>query len=205
MQILGASELLNARGGEVAADVHTLAESRSRIRADSAALFLVFDVYPIVRVSKMLSRDLEEKAKVIGNLARKTRSFSAKQLLLARQQKCMALAKTLQRGESNSDGTIARAGLQVAIPSPLQEVIPRASATDGPTKDPRPEPSNLIKSCPSLMRLWENDIIPLEELEKRAQSIELVRTRLSESSFHRRRAEVDPDYWGKFYDAQINW
>ena len=156
----------------------------------------------------MLSRDLEEKAKVIGNLARKARSLAAKQLLLARQQKCMALAKTLQRGESkqsSSDGTIARVGLQVAIQSPLQEVIPRASATDGPTKDPRPEPSNLIKSCPSLMRLWENDIIPLEELEKRAQSIELVRMRLSESSFHRRRAEVDPDYWGKFYDAQINW
>ena len=173
-------------------------------RADGASTLTV----PIGKEQKMFSRDLEKKAEVIGKLVRKARSVAAKQRLLARQQKCIALSRNLQRGElrkSNSDGAIPRISSQEATQSPLQEVIPHASATDGPTKDPRPEPASLIKSCPSLMRLWENDIIPLEELEKRAQSIELVRMRLSESSFHRGRAEVDPDYWGKFYDAQINW
>ncbi len=71
------------------------------------------------------------------------------------------------------------------------------------TRDRNRPPDQIMSNTDEAV--GENDIIPLEELEKRAQSIELVRTRLSESSFHTRRAEVDHDYWGKFYDAQINW
>lgn len=142
----------------------------------------------------MRSSDWRKRAAEIGRLMQKLQPIPVKQRLLAQQQKCLAMARAAEKREQQEQCSPA-------------EATPGTPRLDTPKPVPRsrPEPSELIKASPFLMKLWEQGIVSAEELESRARNIELLKERLSGTQYHAERAAQDPDYWNKLYDARVNW
>lgn len=74
-----------------------------------------------------------------------------------------------------------------------------------PDSTSRPEPSELVKASPFMMRLYENGVIPIQELERQARGAERLKEAYSSIPWYARQAAKDPDYWSKFYGSRINW
>lgn len=60
--------------------------------------------------------------------------------------------------------------------------------TDVPILTSRPEPSELVKASPLLMECYSLGVIPIQELERRAQGAERLREAFSSIPFHARKA-----------------
>lgn len=69
----------------------------------------------------------------------------------------------------------------------------------------QPEPSEILKASPHLMKLYENGRIPIHELERQAQGAIRLKEVYSSIPWHAQRAAKDPDYWSKFYSSSVNW
>lgn len=147
----------------------------------------------------MHSSELWKRVEEYGRLAQKTQSLPAKQRLLARQQKCVAMARAAEKREQAEQDSIAASLAKQGL------AMTRAEPVKPPPAVPRPEPSALVKASPFLMKLWENGVLSPEELERRARDIETLKERFSATPFHAERATQDPDYWNKLYESRINW
>lgn len=69
----------------------------------------------------------------------------------------------------------------------------------------RPEPSELVKASPLLMKQLQTGRLSLSEAERRASGPQRLKEAFSSIPWHAQKAAKDPDYWNVLYASSAAW